>query len=285
MESSARPDLDRICNRIYEISTLPQVAARVMEVASDPKSGALELKEAMECDASLSSRVLRCVNSAAYATSERITSLQHAVAFLGFKEIRNLAMTASVSKLFTGDVVIGAYQRGALWRHLVSVGICGRLIAMRLKHGEPEEVFLAGLLHDIGIVLEDQYLNEHFTEVMESLSDNSTLSDVETEAIGFDHSRLGGKLAEAWRFPRPATDAILYHHDSTRHRGTSALVVQCVEVANYACSAKGITSVGRNLIRFPQAAIEALSLTRSDFVALVQDLDRELSEKQELFEL
>ena len=131
MVSNERPDLDRICNRIYEISTLPQVAAQVMEVASDPKSGALELKEAMEVDAALSSRVLRCVNSSAYATSERISSLQHAVAFLGFKEVRNLAMTASVSKLFTGDVAIGTYNRGALWRHLVSVGVCGRLIAQQ----------------------------------------------------------------------------------------------------------------------------------------------------------
>ncbi len=280
-----RPDLDRICGRIYEISTLPQVAAQVMEVAANPRSGALELKEAMEMDAALSSRVLRCVNSSAYATSERITSLQHAVAFLGFKEVRNLAMTASVSKLFTGDAGIGTYQRGALWRHLVSVGICGRLIALRLKEVEPEEVFLAGLLHDIGIVLEDQYLNDHFIQVMESLADDRSLSEVESEIIGFDHARLGGKLAEAWRFPRPATDAILHHHDSTRHRGASAAVVQCVEVANYACSVKGITSIGRNLIRFPQAAIEGLSLTRSDFVAFVKDLDHELSEKQDLFEL
>ena len=285
MVSSERPDLDRICNRIYEISTLPQIAARVMEVASDPKSGALELKEAMEIDASLSSRVLRCVNSAAYATSERITSLQHAVAFLGFKEIRNLAMAASVSKLFTGDQVIGSYERGGLWRHLISVGICGRLIAQRVREVEPEEVFLAGLLHDIGIVLEDQYLNDYFVQVMETLTDDSVLSDVENEVIGFNHARLGGKLAEAWRFPRPAADAILHHHDSTRHKGGSAAVVQCVEVANYACSVKGITSVGRNLVQFPQAAIEGLSLTRDDFVALIQSLESELKEKQELFDL
>lgn len=285
MESPSRPDLDRVCSRIYEISTLPQVAARVMEVASDAKSGALELKEAMEIDAALSSRVLRCVNSSAYATSERITSLQHAVTFLGFKEVRNLAMTASVSKLFTGDVSIGTYQRGALWRHLVSVGICGRLIAQRLSNVEPEEAFLAGLLHDIGIVLEDQYLNDYFVQIMESLADDSNLNDVETEIIGFNHARLGGKLAEAWRFPRPAADAILYHHDSTRHKGGSERIVQCVEVANYACSVKGITSVGRNLVRFPQNAIEGLSLTRADFVTLVQGLDAELNEKQELFNL
>ena len=285
MVSSDRPDLDRICNRIYEIATLPQVAARVMEVASDPKSGALELKEAMEIDAALSSRVLRCVNSSAYATSERITSLQHAVAFLGFKEVRNLAMTASVSKLFTGDVAIGDYQRGALWRHLVSVGICGRLIAQRVDIVEPEEAFLAGLLHDIGIVLADQYLNEFFVEVIESLSDDSSLSDVENEVIGFNHARLGGKLAETWRFPRPTADAILHHHDSSRHKGGNLAIIQCIEVANYACSVKGITSVGKNLVRFPQGAIEGLSLTRSDFVALVQNLDNELNQKQELFEL
>ena len=93
-----------------------------MEVVNDPDSGAAELKDVIETDAALSARILRCVNSSAYATRTEVTSLQQAIAYLGLNQIRNLAVTASVSELFKRDDKIGPYCRSQLWRHLVSVG-------------------------------------------------------------------------------------------------------------------------------------------------------------------
>ncbi len=69
------------------------------------------------------------------------------------KQVRNLAITASVSKLFRQEEAIGSYLRSQLWQHLVSVGVCARLIAMRREFENFEDMFLAGLLHDIGIIL------------------------------------------------------------------------------------------------------------------------------------
>ena len=83
--------LRRVVEDIREVSSLPQVALRVMKVANDPDSAAADLKEAMEGDAALSARVLRCVNSSAYAARTPITNLQQAIAYLGVKQIRNLA--------------------------------------------------------------------------------------------------------------------------------------------------------------------------------------------------
>ena len=140
----SRPTLDQVARRVHEISTIPQIATRVMKVAGDPRSGAADLKAVVEGDAALSARVMRCVNSSAYGTRTRITNLQQAVAFLGLKQVRNLAMAASVGRLFRQDELIGLYRRSELWRHLVSVGICARLIAMRLRFAEFEDMFLAG---------------------------------------------------------------------------------------------------------------------------------------------
>src|SRR3972149_6882373 len=89
--------VDTVARRIEEISTLPAVALRVMQIAGNENSSAADLTEAMESDAALSARVLRCVNSAAYGVRRKITNLQQAIAYLGMKQIRNLAMTASVS--------------------------------------------------------------------------------------------------------------------------------------------------------------------------------------------
>ncbi len=258
---------------------------RVMEVANDPNAGAKEMKQAMEADVALSARVLRCVNSSAYAMRTRISNLQHAIALLGVKQIRNLAMTASVSKLFAKDQNVGAYNRKGLWRHMIAVGVCARLIAMRLRLKEFEEVFLAGLLHDVGIILEDQHVHEPFAKIVGELREGVTLGNVERKELAFDHAILGARMATAWRLPNGITDSVRHHHDSASYKGTYVQTVQCVELANFICSLKGMSSVGIHLVEFPRAAITTLSLGKDDLAVLASDLDRELANNQNLFEI
>jgi putative nucleotidyltransferase with HDIG domain len=283
--TESRPVLTEAAERIQEISTLPHVALRVIEVANDPTSGARELKEAMEGDAALSARVLRCVNSSAYATRTKITNLQHAIAYLGIQQIRNLAMTASVSELFGQDETIGCYRRTELWRHLVAVGICARLIAMRSGFNNFEDMFLAGLMHDIGIILEDQHLHDSFRETIQSLAPGKTLSEVERHHLGFDHTALAAKVTKNWGFPDAVIATVRHHHGSTSYRGEDLQIIHCVEVANLICSLKKISSVGLNLVQFPKSAIAGLSLTKDDVMVLVGDLDRELALNQSLFQM
>ncbi len=280
-----KPALETVVRRIDEISTLPNVALRVMEVANDPDSGAVDLKEVIETDAALSARILRCVNSSAYATRAEITSLQQAIAYLGLTQIRNLAVTASVSELFKRDDKIGPYCRSQLWRHLVSVGICARLIAMRRKMNNFEEAFLAGLLHDIGIVLEDQHAHEQFVAVVRSLDEARTLAETERSHLGFDHTALGEKVAANWGFPEATKASIRHHHASVSYRGEQINIVRCVEVANLICTLKGIPSVGLKLVKISQPALAGLSLTREDITVLADDLDQELAASAGLFQI
>ena len=282
---SASPALGRVARQIEEISTLPQVALRVTEVANDPNSEAADLKRVMESDAALSARVLRYVNSSAYALRVKITNLQHAIAYLGTKLIRNLAMTAGVSELFRENGTIGPYCRSELWRHLVSVGVCSRMIAKRLGLADFEDMFLAGLLHDIGIILEDQYLHDGFSQVVHSLQEDRTLADTERSHLGFDHSALGGQVGQLWGFPEAVRAAIRYHHMSVNYRGDHIDTVRCVEVANLICTLKGITSVGLKLVKFSRPAMAGLSLTRDDLASLVEELDQELKSNAALLEM
>lgn len=285
LQADSAPPLDRAVARIEEISTLPHVALRVMEVANDPDSSAADLKEVMESDAALSARVLRCVNSSAYGLRERISNLQQGIAYLGLKQIRNLAVTASVSELFRSGDTIGSYSRSGLWRHLVSVGVGARLIALRRKLNDFEDAFLAGLLHDIGIILEDQYLHRHFRRVVESLDGTRPLGEVEREKIGYDHCVLGGRVAEQWKFPALVLDAIRYHHNSANYRGEQRTLLHCVEMANLICTLKGITSVGFKLVQISPEAMKGLSLSREDILVLAEDLDDEIARHGSLFEL
>lgn len=274
-----------LARRIEEISTLPQIALRVLEVANDPRSGAAELKAVMESDVALSARVLRCVNSAAYSLRTKVSNLQQAISFLGMKQVRNLAMTAGVTELFRNDETIGSYSRAGLWRHLVSVAIGARLIAMRLKFQNFEDAFLAGLLHDLGIILEDQSLHVPFTQIIHDLQEEKTLSDVERLHLGFDHTELGGEVAELWRFPEAVKAALRYHHCSQLYRGKDLPLVRCVEASNLLCTLKGIPSVGRKLVRFSSSAFTGLGLMKEDIAILAEDFDQEFASQASLFQI
>lgn len=274
-----------VVRRIGEISTLPDIALRVLKVANDPRSGAADLKTVMESDPALSARVLRCVNSSAYALRAKVTNLQQAVAYLGVKQVRNLALTASVSEVFQRNETIGTYSRPQLWRHMVAVGIGARLIAMRMKFLDFEDVFLAGLLHDIGILLEDQYVHDPFAEVMASLDDEKTLGDIERGHLGFDHTQLGGDAAKLWQFPEILKAAIRYHHCSASYRGKELNAVRCVELANLICTLKGISSVGRPLLRFSRQVLSGLSMAQEDVAILAEDFDGEFAANASLFQM
>ncbi len=277
--------LDRVARRVLEISTLPTIALKIVEIANDPDSGAAEMKAVMESDAALAARVLRCVNSSAYAVRTRITNLQQAIAYLGLKQIRNLAITASVGELFKDGDAIGTYSRPELWKHFVSVGLGARLIAMRLRMPNFEDIFLAGLLHDIGIILEDEHDHKSFLRVISALDDKRSLAEVEREHLNYDHTMLGHRIAEDWGFPEAVQAAVRFHHNSEAYRGTEVDSVRCVEVANLICTLKGLSSVGRKLVRFSPNTLSHLNLTKEDVAILAADLDEAVSANAGLFSI
>lgn len=280
-----KPTGEEILQRIGELSTLPQIAVQVIKVAGDPDSDAADLKQVVEGDAALSARILRCVNSAAFATRTEIANLQQAIAYLGLRRIRNLAITAGVSQLFRKDETIGPYRRSNLWRHLVSVGICARMIALGRRINNFEEAFLAGLLHDVGIIFEDQCAHDLFSEVIRSLDESKTLPENERSYLGFDHTTLGERIAQVWGFPESVRAAIRYHHMSADYAGDEIQVVRCVEVANVLCTLKGIWSVGLKLVKLSQPALAGLSLAREDISVLAEDLQHELTQNASLFQM
>lgn len=277
--------LDLAAARVCEISTLPHVALRVIEIAQDPKAGAGDLKNVVEGDPALSARVLRMVNSSAYGLRTTVTNLQQAISYLGLTQVRNLALTASVSDVFHRDMTVGRYSRRGLWRHSVSVALCARLMARRRGISTFEDAFLAGLLHDIGIILIDQIAHDAFVNMILTLDPQKTLIDNERAKLRLDHCTLGQRVAQQWNFPETIRAAIQHHHASAAYRGEGKEIVWCVEAANVLCTMKNVTSVGVKLLAPGQDAFAALDFKRDDVKVLAGDLDREIRDNEKLFEI
>lgn len=266
--------VQQLFSRIGEISSLPTVAVRIIEVANDPTTGADDLLQAVQYDTALAMRIIRTVNSSYYALQNKVGDLKLAITLLGFKEIRNLAMTAYIAQLFKKDGGYGKYTREGLWNHMIGVASVAGLVAERVGGVPPREAYLAGLLHDLGLILIDQYLHKPFCRVIDRLTEDCDISELEHEIFGFDHCELGEFVAAKWNLPEHLVKTIRYHHHPLEYDGEHRNLVNVVALANFFCHLKGYSSLGvPNKLMPPIELFAALRMNDSMVAAIWNDLD------------
>jgi len=276
-EPSGAASIERVVAQIGEISTLPDVALRIMAVVDDPASAADDLLEAVRSDPSIAMRLMRTVNSSYYALTEKAADLKQAVTLLGFEEVRNLALTAYVAQLFKTSGGHGRYHRRDLWDHMVATGVVARLIAKTCGKVPPQEAYAAGLLHDVGLILIDQQLHKRFCRVVDALSEKAPICEVERRILGFDHAALGEFVARKWNLPETLAAAIGEHHSVAQYDGPQQQMVFVVALANFLCHLKDITSLGvRNVQMPPTRIFDVLELGRQQISQILGQLDEAL---------
>jgi HD-like signal output (HDOD) protein len=201
------------------IATLPEVTLRVIELVESSKSTAQDLHRVISCDPALTSRILKVVNSAFYGLPRQVGSIERAIVLLGLNAIKNIAIASSLAKLYRGGDLGPHFSARALWTHSLATASACRLLAQRLNLNMGDEAFLAGLIHDIGLVVELQTSRRKLALVFESMRYGESgapitdLRDVERGVFGADHQDFGRALCEAWNFPRNLAFAAGFHHD------------------------------------------------------------------------
>lgn len=269
--------VERLFKRISEVSSLPAVAVRIIEVANDSTTGAEDLHEVVQFDAALAMRIMRTVNSSYYSLQNKVADLRLAITLLGFKEVRNLAMTAYVAQLFKKAPGYGTYSREGLWNHLIGAGAATQLIAQICRRVPPAEAYLAGLLHDLGLILIDQYLHKPFCKIVDALNNDTPICQVESEILGFDHTELGEFVAARWHLPEHLTTTIRYHHAPLEYDGPHREMVNAVALANFFCHAKQLTSLGVAYKQVPPEEIfSSLGLDKQQVGSIWEQLDETL---------
>lgn len=270
--------LEAVLVRIDEISTIREVALRIMRVANDPNVGAVELATVVGRDPALSARIIRTVNSAAYGLRRKVGRLVEAVTLLGFKRVRNLAMAALICDLFESGHSVGTYSRKRLWQHMVAVGVGARSIVGAAAYPDPEEAFLAGLLHDIGLILEDQYIHDEFAAAIRAARADQPFCETEARILGFDHTQLGRQIGITWNFPDAVVDAIAFHHRPDEYEGAAEPIILAVSAANWVCTEAGVSATGvRNVPPPSERTLERLELKAESLAVFADDIVAELS--------
>jgi putative nucleotidyltransferase with HDIG domain len=211
-EESANPAVEAFLYDHQCLNAMPENSIRILKMMQDVNFGMKQLAKLIEQDAAIAAKVIQTVNSAAYARANRITQLDRATVYLGFKTVKEIVVATTVQSVCR-PVTIGKYAIRDLWDHSVGVAVLCREFANRSKAVDPELAFLAGILHDIGLLLSAQSEVGTSSEVFEDAADQKTpFMEVEKSYFGFDHCELGDRLAAGWNFPAEVAAAIRWHH-------------------------------------------------------------------------
>ncbi|MBD3390516.1 MAG: HDOD domain-containing protein [Chitinivibrionales bacterium] len=209
------PQLRDKIERISNLPTLPQVASRLLEMVNDTETNAADVASLVSQDVSLSAKILRLANSAFYGTPRSISTIQTAVVRLGFKVINTLVLSLTVFDMFPVSRRAVRFDRKAFWHHCVRCGLLAKILAQRGggRAAEPEEAFCAGLLHDIGKVVMEQYLHEDFTAALEyARQQQKAYCTAEVETLGYSHTDVAAWLISRWDLPDTLSVPITHHH-------------------------------------------------------------------------
>lgn len=199
--------LDCLVARSGRLYSLPTVAMKVLELTSDPEVDTAALKECIENDPALTTKLLRVVNSSLFGLSREVSDLNQALALLGTKPLKLLVLGFSLpSGLFAGVAgdVLGQY-----WRHALTKAVAAREISESLWHQPGDEAFIAGLLQDLGTLLLIQELGEPCVKFLKkAFAAGADLLALETESMGFDHTVLSSRLLAEWGLPETLVEAV-----------------------------------------------------------------------------
>jgi len=167
-DASQEQFISATIQEISHIATLPEVTLKIIRIVEDPDSSAQDLNKVITNDPALGARILKVVNSAFYGLPGQIGSINRAIVLLGLNAVKNIAIAASLAKLFRGGQICPQFNARDLWQHSIAVATGTQLLSKEAGLGLPDEAFLAGLIHDMGIMVEMQARRAKLVEMFEA---------------------------------------------------------------------------------------------------------------------
>lgn len=265
--------------------TLPNVFIRINQLVEDPNSTTADIAKAVSQDPSFTVRLLRVANSPFYGFSSTIDTVAKAVSVIGTGQIRNLALSMSVARTFAG-LPNNLVSMDNFWRHSLYCALIARILGKQARKCDPEALFTAGLLHDIGELIIFNRLPEQAKECLLLVLDHAEEFPVymaEQEIIKLDHAQVGGELARQWHLPPLLEECIAYHHsigEAKRYPRETALV----HLANIlALMAEVDTLNPDDVSPIDPRAWEVTGLDETVIELVVREAQEEIVEAEKLF--
>jgi putative nucleotidyltransferase with HDIG domain len=230
-----KQDLEkRIRETIDYLPPVPAIMADLIEALGDPELSLARLGEIIAKDPMMSVNILKVANSAFYRIPNRVSTIEHAVRMIGVRDVAALCLACSALNVLHPPKKTPSIDLTSFWRHSVATGMLAKLLCRELNFGLMHNIYLAGLVHDVGKVVLDRFAHEAYEEALDvSVREGIPLVEAEKRVIGESHDRVGGWLMEKWRLPQPYVNSARYHHSAKEVPERARVMVALVSFADH----------------------------------------------------
>jgi putative nucleotidyltransferase with HDIG domain len=205
--------------KVCQIGSLPQSLASVLKVLDNSSADADSIAAVISKDVALTARVLKMVNSAQYSRLRKVTKISEAVSVMGLNSIKMLTLSSSVFGMIPDSQILEKCDIKRIWLHLIEVAVNAKNIAEEINYREPEEAFVAGILHDLGIIIMLLYFKEEYVEIINEIkTQKKDLIKSERAKFNFTHCDIGSEMIESWKLPPRLVYVIQNHHTDNAPR-------------------------------------------------------------------
>ncbi|MFW5444470.1 MAG: HDOD domain-containing protein [Methylococcaceae bacterium] len=268
-------------HKVDSLQVIPAVALKLLRLTNDATTNVADLSQLIETEPALAAKILRNVNSAAFALSHKITSIKRAVNILGFSAVRQLAL----NQLFYNKLIAHKENREFdqlfFWQHCLFVASLSRAIAIALKHKDPDLIYSAGLMHDIGKIVFETHGKVNYSDfILACRNDEQSTVKGEHDFFGLNHAEMGYVFCQQWDIPERIGAIVYCHHDMpdndspfAEYKGDIAIV----SFANYIAWLQGIGSIQvNNLPELHSDVSNNLNIEKLNIESLLNKVDQEM---------
>jgi HD-like signal output (HDOD) protein/signal transduction histidine kinase len=232
------------------LPTLPHILVKLISACQNDHISVADLSKIIHADVSLAAKVLKLANSAYFTTAGKISRIDHAVTRLGRDAVKNLAVSSAIQQVFrkTAPLTDG-FDLTHFWRHSLTVAVLARTIAAKSGYHQPEQAFLAGMIHDIGrLILASNFPYEYKDVLHNKDHESESLIDREIRMM-VSHTEIGVWLLKKWRMDSLTMDAVLYHHEPPSRISQSFPLVKIIYAANDMAQKTGSVDGAFNVLK------------------------------------
>lgn len=270
-----------------DLPVLSGSISEILKLADGTESDVNQISQIIKRDISLSASILRIANSSAFGLLRKVTSIDQAVMFLGFKSVRNIALGVGVFNLFPPQEKDFLSR---IWRRSLVTALASRELCDLTGDKRKEDAFTIGLLHDIGFIAFYGYDKKKATELLQDMENNGRPDlEKEKEYMGLDHIEVGRLLAERWKLPEEIILSTIHHHDEPEknpsENDNNEILSRVIYLASLVGDIFYLGGKTENLRKFNEACQALLGISHDDADHLLHNIHPQLTEVAEYFDI